>query len=66
MKRADVLTYLTIAGFHGDRAAFTRLYVENRISYGVAKAAYEQGRAALARGVKCTCHDCKTKQGATP
>lgn len=66
MKRADALTYLTIAGFHGDRAAFTRLYIENRISYGVAKAAYEQGRAALARGVRCTCTDCKKSQGAKP
>lgn len=62
MKRADAMTYLTIAGFHEDRAAFTRLYIENKISYGSAKAAYEQGRAAKARGVRCTCIDCKPKE----
>lgn len=64
MKREHVLSQLLAAGYHEDRAAFTRLYVENRVSYAAAKKAYEQGRAAKARGVRCTCNDCRKQQGA--
>ncbi len=62
MTREQALTYLRVAGYHGDRASFTRLYVENRVSYVAAKKAYEQGRAALARGISCNCNDCKRKK----
>lgn len=66
MKRVDVINHLTFAGYHGDREKFTRLYIENNISYGAAKAAYEQGRSALARGVRCLCPDCTKAKGTTP
>lgn len=59
MKREHVLTYLRVAGYHDDRAAFTRLYVENRIGYKAAQDAYRAGRAARDAGVRCDCHDCK-------
>lgn len=59
MKRADAIAWIRIAGYHDDRAAFTRLYVENRVSYKAAQAAYANGRAQRAAGIGCTCHDCK-------
>lgn len=58
MKRADAIAYIRIAGYHGDRGSFTRLYVENRVSYAAAKDAYRAGEAAKARGVPCSCRDC--------
>jgi len=64
MKRADAIQHLRYAGYHGDRAAFTRLCVEARISYQAAKKAYGEGQAARSRGVKCTCRDCNP-QGTT-
>ena len=68
MKREDAITKLRVAGYHGDRATFTRTYVEERVSYAAAKKAYEEGRAMHARGVVCACHECKKNnpQGATP
>jgi hypothetical protein len=32
MKRKDALTVCKVAGYHQDRATFTRVYIENRIS----------------------------------
>jgi hypothetical protein len=64
MKREHALTKLRVAGYHDDRATFTRTYVEERVSYAAAKAAYAEGRAARARGVPCDCHDCKTEKTA--
>lgn len=61
MKRADVIQHLRYAGYHGDRAAFTRLCVETRISYQAAKKAYGEGQAARSSGVKCICHDCNSQ-----
>ena len=61
MNRATALTYLRIAGYHNDQTAFTRLYVENRVSYEAAKKAYREGQAQKARGVGCTCSECNPK-----
>lgn len=58
MKRAHAIDYLRIAGYHADRAAFTRLYVENRVSYSAATEAYRAGQKARDAGVRCTCRDC--------
>jgi len=56
------LTYLRIAGYHGDRALWTRVYVENRIGYQTAKKAWAEGERMKANGVGCTCADCQSKE----
>lgn len=43
MTRAQALACIKAAGAQGDKAAFTRLYIENRIAYAVAIAAYRDG-----------------------
>jgi len=50
-KREATLAHMRIAGYAGDRAAWTRLLVENRISYETAKEAWRQGEAMKAAGV---------------
>ena len=59
MKREQAIDLLRFAGYHGDRTSFTRLYIENRVSYAAAKQAYSQGEAAKSRGLGCGCNDCK-------
>jgi hypothetical protein len=61
MTRKDVLSYMRIAGYHSDTAAYTRLYVENRISRAIAQEAWLSGVNAEKSGMKCTCLDCTTK-----
>lgn len=51
MKRAHAITYLQIAGYDDDKEAWTRLYIENRISYAAAKKAWAQGVAMRQAGV---------------
>jgi hypothetical protein len=58
MKRSDAIAHLRFAGYHGDRKAFTRIYVENRVSYAAANEAYAVGVRARATGVPCTCFEC--------
>ncbi len=59
MKREVLTTLIRVAGYHDDRATFTRLYIENRISKPKADEAYRSGRQAKAAGVRCDCHECK-------
>lgn len=59
MTRALAMAHLRIAGYHDDRAAWTRLYVENRVSYAAAKRAWAAGKLARDNGVRCTCTECK-------
>lgn len=61
MKREYLLAYLRVAGYHEDRATFTRLYIENRISRPAAEDAFRAGRQAKVRGVRCDCHECGVK-----
>lgn len=49
MKRSLALEYMRIAGYEGDKAAWTRLLVENRVSYKAAQEAFNQGRMAAER-----------------
>jgi hypothetical protein len=56
--RTQAVKLIQFAGYHDDRATFTRLYIENGVSYENAKLAYARGRDARARGVKCGCNDC--------
>jgi hypothetical protein len=45
MKRADLIRTLKGCGASGDRATFTRLYIEHRISLSVANQAWRDGVA---------------------
>lgn len=63
-KRAAALNLITFAGYHGDKGTATRLYIENRVSYGAFQAAYAKGAAAKAAGVACGCHECRPAAGA--
>lgn len=58
MKRADALAYIRIAGYHNDQAAFTRLYIENKVGWEAARNAYRGGQNLKAGGMRCTCSDC--------
>lgn len=59
MTRAQALEYLRLAGYHDDKAEFTRLYVENRIAYPKALEAFRAGARQRAAGVPCSCRTCK-------
>lgn len=56
--RATLTSLIRTAGYHDDKATFTRLYVENRISKAAADEAFRSGRQARAVGVRCTCSAC--------
>ena len=43
MKRIEAIAAIKAAGIVGDEAALLRLYMENRVSYTVALAAYREG-----------------------
>lgn len=58
-RRTVMLTKLRVAGFHDDRATFTRVYVEERISLAVAREQFAIGRQQRAAGVRCDCYECK-------
>jgi len=62
MKRSDALSALRLAGYHNDSRAFTRTYVENRISYRVAQQEWRLGVSAKLAGVRCTCFECKEEK----
>lgn len=51
MKRADLIRTLKGCGATGDKATFTRLYIEHRISLATANQAWRDG-AALRRFIE--------------
>ena len=55
-QRELTLAHLRIAGYDNDAAAWTRLYIEHRISHAVAKEAWRQGvrmrEAGIPRSMK--------------
>jgi len=59
MKRADAINAMRFAGYHGDKATFTSLLIENRVSQAVATAAFREGTKAKADGVRCNCINCR-------
>lgn len=68
-KRNDIIRQIRYAGYHEDRARFTRLYIENRISLTVAHREYNTGRRMRENGIPCGCAECqkgKTKYGVCP
>jgi hypothetical protein len=58
MNRKDALTCIKVSGYHNDLAAFTRLYIENRISREAANRAYMIGAQQRKNGMRCSCYDC--------
>lgn len=58
MKREHLTSLMRVAGYHGDHATFTRLFIENRISKKAADQAFRSGEQARSAGVKCTCRSC--------
>src|SRR5690606_11166768 len=62
MKREHLLTYLRVAGYHNDAAAYTRLLIENRISMKAAKQAFAEGVRQREAGVPCDCRTCKAQR----
>lgn len=50
-QRELTLAHMRIAGYDDDHAAWTRLYIEHKISLAVAKEAWRQGKAMKAAGV---------------
>jgi hypothetical protein len=61
MTRKMALEHIKYAGYHQDNSAFTRLLIENRVSYESAREAYRQGYRLKESGVKCTCRECSQK-----
>lgn len=59
MKRKDAINALIFAGAHDDRAAFTRIYIENKIGLAAAKDAFATGKRLKASGMPCGCSECK-------
>ena len=58
-KRALLESLFRVAGYHGDRAAYTRGLVDHRISQARAKALWLIGAAARKGGVPCSCSACR-------
>ena len=44
-KRDQIVAHMRVAGLENDRKAWTRLYVEHRISLAVAEQAWREGQA---------------------
>lgn len=61
MKRKDAISSLVSAGYHNDSATWSRVYIENRISYAVAKKAWGDGASAKKRGARCSCFECSNR-----
>ena len=59
MKREDAIAHIKYAGYHDDMEKGVRLYSENKVSYPVFVGAFNEGRKAQERGVKCTCPECR-------
>lgn len=59
MKRPDALAYMRIAGYHSDRATFTRLLIESRVARTAADEAFRAGERAKAGGMACACPTCR-------
>lgn len=62
MTRKQALASCKYAGYHNDSGAFTRIFIENRISRDKALEAWRQGVNAKTNGVKCSCKDCQEEK----
>ena len=61
MSRKDRIVAMRIAGYHGDKREWTRLYCEGagRLSIATANDAWRAGLAAKSAGARCSCFECK-------
>lgn len=60
MTRAQTLNLIAFAGYHGDKAEATRLYVDaKRVGYAAFEDAFRRGREARSSGLGCGCRECK-------
>jgi hypothetical protein len=58
-KRETALAICRVAGYHEDKKAFTRAYIESKLNLSIATDAYNQGIVLKQRGMACTCSKCK-------
>jgi hypothetical protein len=58
MKRKDALNAIMYAGYHEDTRTGTRLFIENRISFEVYNAKFNEGRQRKRNGQRCGCSEC--------
>jgi hypothetical protein len=56
------LSLMRVAGYHDDMRAWTRLYVEQRVSFAVANDQFKKGQQARRNGVRCTCAECNNNE----
>lgn len=59
VKRNVSLAEARVAGYHDDRAAFTRLVIESRVNRNALTNAWHEGSSARAAGMKCYCRECR-------
>lgn len=59
MNHKAILAHIRAAGYHDDTKRFVRLYVEQRVSFKRAKAAFDHGRRIRESGHVCDCFECK-------
>lgn len=60
-KRDAALGQARLAGYHDDKAAFTRLLVESHVAADAMYRAWGEGERAKKQGVRCTCRACNPK-----
>lgn len=58
-KREIALSSCRVAGYHNDKMAFTRAYIDNRLSIAAANEAWQQGVKQRESGLKCNCSQCR-------
>lgn len=58
MRREILLSLFREAGYHDDKAKFTRLLIENRIKREVAEDQWSTGIKQKISGMKCGCYLC--------
>jgi len=64
MNRRDIdIMAARIAGYHDDKALFTRLVVESRVRRAVLDEAWREGRRQSESGMRCGCYYCKKERG---
>ena len=61
MKRADAIKAMMYCGYHSDRQTWTRLFVEHRIAFSPAQAAFTRGEQLRSGGMPCGCRDCQER-----
>ena len=61
-RRGIDITAARIAGYHDNKALFTRLVVESSVSRGVLDKAWREGRRQRESGMPCDCYSCEEER----